>query len=243
MSASVTTLSPSAGLTAGRMCGRHGGQCLIVHSAVLMRAALLLLAAAHAQDAGIWSDAGMCESPAASHAALLQWFLEMGGEIAPLEYRDRGMFATERIEKGQLLVRAPTTIAFPYGESADNLTAVEMANEIYRNCDPKWHSYLSSLPKTCQSPVCGSLSESVRPTLFLESFIEQVQNTVPRHLRVAYSVATSRRFTSVGMLPVFDLFNHVATDAHEAGDRARAKGESRAPHETAKHRDCKRCLL
>ena len=92
------------------------------------------------------------------------------------------------------------------------MTNYDVARELHTNVDPKWKLYIESLPKTCQTAICGnkvSNTTLVNTTIFFERYIEKErENLGSEELYIPMSLVLSRAWKKEGMLPVFDRFNH-----------------------------------
>jgi hypothetical protein len=146
---------------------------------------------------------------------LESWFRKVGGVLNKCKYDkiNRRMVATEDIKEGETLVMANFSFLFPFRKSTGVISDRDMALYLQNNTDPFWKTYLDSLPKTCQTPVCGNIVSNatlVNTTAFFERYITQELHSLDNRMDLAIklSLVLSRGWKHRGMLPIFDRFNH-----------------------------------
>eukprot|EP00943_MAST-04B_sp_MAST-4B-sp1_P002350 g2350.t1 len=153
---------------------------------------------------------------------LESWFRKIGGVLNKCKYDkvNRRMVATEDIKEGEILVKANFSFLFPFRNSSGVIADKDMALHLLNNTDTFWKTYLDSLPKTCQTPVCGNIVSNatlLNTTAFFDRYITQELHNLDNRMDLAIklSLVLSRGWKHRGMLPIFDRFNHDSEKGHE----------------------------
>ena len=162
---------------------------------------------------------------------LEKWFREQGGIINKCKYdkTNRRMVATDNIKAGEILVQANFSFLFPLRKRNGNMSDYTMAEILYNSTDPFFKPYLDSLPKTCQTAICGNRvknSTLVNTTKFFDRYLDNERKILGyrEHLYQPLGVVLTRSWKAHGMAPVFDRFNHDSIKGSEV-DFLPEKGE------------------
>lgn len=138
----------------------------------------------------------------------VDWAVEQGAYLHPhLEYRDQGMFATGRIESGEILASIPTSLEYTCtdcnGKQCTECTSEMLATRLREETDPVWAPYIQSLHKNCTNALCRDPDESMLTLLAKE----EIRRLWPKKVDNITSAVQSRGWHS-GMRPLLELFNH-----------------------------------
>lgn len=138
----------------------------------------------------------------------VDWAVEQGAYLHPhLEYRDQGMFATERIESGEILATIPMSLEYACidcgGKMCTECTSEMLASRLRQETDPVWAPYIRSLHKNCTNALCRERDASQLTLLG----IEDLNRIWPTKIDNLTSAVYSRGWYS-GMRPLLELFNH-----------------------------------